>query len=153
MTSQPKYRGFVVLAMGLLLAMVLGLQAGPSPQAGHREEFPKPTFNDKGELIRPDISYREWVYVGTPLTPNELNPPEAPFPEFHNVYIHPDDFDHWKRPWVTAPEADTTPSEMSLDSFARLLTVKEKVPEEASLVVVMDTTSLLSAELLLENTP
>ena len=33
---------------------------------------------------------------GTPLTPNELNPPEAPFPEFHNVYIHPDDFDFWK---------------------------------------------------------
>ena len=42
--------------------------------------FPKPSYNDKGEMIRPDISYREWVYVGTPLTPNDLNPPEAPFP-------------------------------------------------------------------------
>ena len=61
------------------------------------EDFAKPTFNDDGELIRPDISYREWVYIGTPLTPNDLNPPEAPFPEGHNVYIHPDDFDHWKR--------------------------------------------------------
>ncbi len=60
-------------------------------------DFPKPSYNDKGEMIRPDISYREWVYVGTPLTPNELNPPEAPFPEFHNVYIHPSDFDHYKR--------------------------------------------------------
>ncbi len=60
-------------------------------------DFPKPSYNDKGEMIRPDLSYREWVYVGTPLTPNDLNPPEAPFPEFHNVYIHPSDFDHYKR--------------------------------------------------------
>jgi hypothetical protein len=29
------------------------------------EDFPKPTFNDNGELLRPDVSYREWVYVGT----------------------------------------------------------------------------------------
>lgn len=60
------------------------------------EDYPKPTFDADGKLNRPDISYREWVYVGTPLTPNDLNPPEAPFPEFHNVYIHPDDFKHWK---------------------------------------------------------
>jgi len=66
-----------------------------SAQAGDRV-LPKPSFNAEGELIRPDFRFREWVYIGTPLTPNELNPPEAPFPEFHNVYIHPDDFDHWK---------------------------------------------------------
>ena len=53
-------------------------------------------FNAAGELIRPE-GYRQWVYVGTPLTPNDLNPPEAPFPEFHNVYIHPDDFQHYQR--------------------------------------------------------
>jgi hypothetical protein len=60
-------------------------------------DFPKPSYNDKGEMIRPDISFREWVYVGTPLTPNSLNNGNAPFPEFHNVYIHPSDFDHYKR--------------------------------------------------------
>ena len=53
-------------------------------------------FNSAGELERPE-GYRQWVYVGTPLTPNDLNPPEAPFPEFHNVYIHPDDFSHYER--------------------------------------------------------
>ena len=26
-----------------------------------------------------------------------MNPPEAPFPEFHNVYIHPGDYDHYAR--------------------------------------------------------
>jgi hypothetical protein len=34
--------------------------------------------------------------MGTPLTPNDMNPPEAAFPEFHNVYIHPKDFAHYK---------------------------------------------------------
>ncbi len=84
-----------------LLVSVLALCAvlfGTTPLAVKAwEDFPKPSFNDKGQLIRPDVSYREWVYIGTPLTPNALNPPEAPFPEFHNVYIHPSDFDHWKR--------------------------------------------------------
>ncbi len=74
---------------------VLCLFGAASVQAGDRS-LPKPSFNAEGELIRPDFRFREWVYIGTPLTPNELNPPEAPFPEFHNVYIHPDDFDHWK---------------------------------------------------------
>ena len=51
-------------------------------------------FTDSNELIRPD-GYREWVYVGTPLTPNDLNPPEAAFPEFHSVYIDPVSYQHY----------------------------------------------------------
>lgn len=45
-------------------------------------------ISSDGKLQQPE-GYREWVYVGTPLTPNDLNPPEASFPEFHNVYIDP----------------------------------------------------------------
>lgn len=48
-----------------------------------------------GELERP-TGYREWVYVGTPLTPNDLNDGKAAFPEFHNVYIDPKSWAHWK---------------------------------------------------------
>lgn len=48
-----------------------------------------------GNLDRP-TGYREWVYVGTPVTPNDLNDGKAAFPEFHNVYIDPDSWDHWK---------------------------------------------------------
>jgi hypothetical protein len=70
-----------------------GMADGDEPAAASM--IPKPAFNAAGELERP-IGYRSWIYVGTPLTPNELNPPEAPFPEFHNVYIHPDDFAHWE---------------------------------------------------------
>ena len=46
------------------------------------------SFNQKGELIRP-TGYREWIYVGAPLTPNDMNNGKAAFPEFHNVYIDP----------------------------------------------------------------
>ena len=49
-----------------------------------------------GELERP-TGYREWVYVGTPVTPNELNNGKAAFPEFHNVYIDPESWAHWKK--------------------------------------------------------
>lgn len=53
-------------------------------------------FDDEGRLIRP-TGYRRWVYVGTPLTPNDMNPPEAPFPDFHNVYIDPVSFEHYEK--------------------------------------------------------
>ena len=88
--------------LGLIRRITIGAALGAicvlgaiAAEAGERA-LPKPSFNAVGELIRPDFRFREWVYIGTPLTPNDLNPPEAPFPEFHNVYIHPDDFDHWK---------------------------------------------------------
>ena len=76
----------------------LTLRGGSARAAtqGSRPMPPKPGYRPDGALIRPE-GYRQWVYVGTPLTPNELNPPEAAFPEFHNVYIHPSDFDHWKK--------------------------------------------------------
>ncbi len=53
-------------------------------------------FNADGELVRPE-GYREWVYVGTPVTPNDLNDGKAAFPEFHNVYIDPDSWAHYKQ--------------------------------------------------------
>lgn len=49
-----------------------------------------------GKLERPS-GYREWVFVGTPVTPNDLNDGKAAFPEFHNVYIDPDSWKHWKK--------------------------------------------------------
>ena len=49
-----------------------------------------------GQLERP-TGYREWVYVGTPVTPNDLNDGKAAFPEHHNVYIDPESWAHWKK--------------------------------------------------------
>lgn len=49
-----------------------------------------------GELERP-TGYREWIYVGTPVTPNDMNNGKAAFPEHHNVYIDPKSWAHWKK--------------------------------------------------------
>ncbi len=51
-------------------------------------------FNDDGKVQAPK-DYRRWIFVGAPLTPNALNDGEAPFPEFHNVYVEPSAFDHY----------------------------------------------------------
>ena len=67
-----------------------------SEMSAAQSTLPRPSFNAQGDIERPDDSYRQWVFVGTPLTPNSLNPPEAPFPDFHVVYIHPDDFGHYQ---------------------------------------------------------
>ena len=49
-----------------------------------------------GQLERP-TGFREWIYVGTPVTPNDMNGGKAAFPEFHNVYIDPKSWAHWKK--------------------------------------------------------
>jgi hypothetical protein len=49
-----------------------------------------------GQLERP-TGFREWVYVGTPVTPNDMNDGKAAFPEHHNVYIDPESWAHWKK--------------------------------------------------------
>ena len=78
---QNAFLGFAALA----LLMAAGVTAA--------EEFF--TIKD-GELERP-TGYREWVYVGTPVTPNDMNNGKAAFPEFHNVYIDPESWAHWKK--------------------------------------------------------
>jgi hypothetical protein len=93
------------LWVAVLAAIVVVAACAPAPEsenampdadeAAAASMLPKPAFNAAGELERA-VGYRKWVFVGTPLTPNDLNPPEANFPEFHNVYIHPDDFAHWE---------------------------------------------------------
>lgn len=50
----------------------------------------------QGQLERP-AGYREWIYVGAPVTPNDMNGGKAAFPEFHSVYIDPASWAHWKK--------------------------------------------------------
>ncbi len=53
-------------------------------------------YDTKGQLMRPE-DHREWIFVGAPVTPNELNDGKAAFPEFHNVYIDPTSFAAYKK--------------------------------------------------------
>src|SRR6202012_5215544 len=47
-----------------------------------------PQYTADGQLLLPK-NFHEWVFVGSPLTPNALNGGKANFPEYHNVYIEP----------------------------------------------------------------
>jgi hypothetical protein len=73
-----------------MAAVFLGALVGAA-QAAAEEHFQI----KEGELVRPE-GYREWVYVGTPVTPNDMNNGKAAFPEHHNVYIDPESWAHWK---------------------------------------------------------
>lgn len=53
-------------------------------------------FKFEGDMLIRPTDYRSWVYVGTPLTPNDMNNGKAAFPEFHNVYIDPISYKYWK---------------------------------------------------------
>lgn len=81
--------------VGAVSLGLIALGCAPSsPVAQTMEDQAR--FTDEGELIRPE-GWREWVYVGAPLTPNALNGGEAAFPEFHSVYIDPESWRHWQK--------------------------------------------------------
>lgn len=75
-------------AIALAAALAAGLSAA--------QDIQRASFNADGSVNVPE-NWRQWVFVGAPLTPNALNGGEAAFPEFHNVYIEPSAFDHWSR--------------------------------------------------------
>ncbi len=91
---RSKYLFVSVLACASLI-LLLSMMILAQPQAEAKEHA---KFDKDGNLIQPkDYEWRKWIYVGTPVTPNSLNPPEAPFPEFHNVYMDPNSFDHYSK--------------------------------------------------------
>jgi hypothetical protein len=67
----------------------------PSVRADHPKADSKPLveFTADGKVKQP-VGYRKWVYIGTPVTPNDMNDGEANFPEFHNTYMDPESFAH-----------------------------------------------------------
>lgn len=79
-------------AYGALMAG--GLLASLATLA-HGQEINRASFNPDGSVNTP-ANWREWVFVGAPLTPNALNDGAAAFQEYHNVYIEPSAYAHWK---------------------------------------------------------
>ena len=79
--------GFIaLLAAVFAFAFALPVEAAPDGA----------TFSPNGEMQIPK-DYRQWVFVGAPVTPNELNNGKAAFPEFHHVYIDPASFAAYKK--------------------------------------------------------
>jgi hypothetical protein len=90
---RTRIRVFLLAAAGVVGALtLLPMDQGV---AEHHENSAV-TFDSEGNLLRPE-GYREWIFVGTPVTPNEMNGGMAPFPEFHAVYIDPASWAHYKK--------------------------------------------------------
>lgn len=87
----------------IVIAAVLAAGVGVL-QAKADGKINSASYTATGEVKIP-VNWREWVYVGTPLTPNALNGGKAAFPEFHNVYIEPSAWAHYK---ATGKFADGT---------------------------------------------
>jgi hypothetical protein len=81
-----RYLGLLVIVAGAGL-----LAAGPflsnKSRAAAETQQSTAVFDSDGKLKLPNFSFRRWVLVGAPLTPNGLNNGKAGFPEYHNVYI------------------------------------------------------------------
>lgn len=81
----------VVLVAGAMLATDVFKSAEAQPASEWR-----PQWTAKGELILPR-DFHQWIFIGSPLTPHGLNGGKAGFPEYHNVYIHPEVFKAYRK--------------------------------------------------------
>jgi len=75
-----------IAAAALLLAFIT-----PATTSNAMAQGPSwgPKWTSDGKLILPE-GFHEWVFLGSPLTPHALNGGHAAFPEYHNVYVHPE---------------------------------------------------------------
>jgi hypothetical protein len=91
-----------VTAMVAILVGIAGLcyvaARAVAPSAARAADAPAAVveFTADGKLKQP-VGYRNWVYVGEIVTPNDLNGGEATFPEFHAVYMDPESFAEYEK--------------------------------------------------------
>jgi len=81
------------LASGAVATTVFAQQ---NSTTGESTKCYPPQYTASGDLILPK-NFHDWVYVGSPLTPNVLNNGKANFPEYHNVYIEPCSYEQYKK--------------------------------------------------------
>jgi len=100
-------------------ALVMAALIGASAAVFHNGPFAQQAKQPGGAQFTPDgkmklpTGYREWVFIGSPLTPNALNGGKASFPEFHNVYVERRNFDAYQKTG-TFPEGTVLVKELVL---------------------------------------
>ena len=75
----------LVSIIGIALAGA-GLRSYTTSAVAAQGQGAASVFRLDGKATVPP-GFRSWVLIGSSLTPNGLNQPEADFPEFHNSYI------------------------------------------------------------------
>jgi hypothetical protein len=74
---------FPIACAAAMLAVAL---TATCPARAQTNDNWKPVWTAGNQLQLP-VGYRQWIYLGSPVTPNGLNDNKAGFPELHNVYI------------------------------------------------------------------
>src|SRR5262247_3471537 len=85
-----------LVASGVIAAAFLVQSLSSSSAQTQARPRYLPEYTDSGDLVLPK-NFHEWIYVGSPLTPNALNGGQAGFPEYHNVYIEPGSYEIFKK--------------------------------------------------------
>jgi hypothetical protein len=84
-----------IVGIGLTFATAILFlsQSSDSELLAQQPETTKPLveFSADGKAKQP-VGYRNWVFIGAVVTPNDMNDGEASFPEFHSVYMDPESF-------------------------------------------------------------
>jgi Cytochrome P460 len=88
-------------------------QSHNKPTMAQAEQSGGAVFTPDGKMKLP-TGYREWVFIGAPVTPNALNNGEASFPEFHDVYVEKRNFDVYEKTG-DFPEGTVIVKELVLD--------------------------------------
>lgn len=85
-----------IRTLSAITLIAAGLANGAVAHAEGGRAIGAASFNGQGELQLPQ-GFREWMFIGAPLTPHGLNNGKAGFPEFHHVYVNPDAFAVYQR--------------------------------------------------------
>ncbi len=91
--DKQSFRSACIPAFLASIAVFVGIA-----NIAHAQSNPSwgPKWTRSGELVLPN-DYHEWIFLGSPLTPNALNGGKAAFPEYHNVYIQPEAYKSFRK--------------------------------------------------------
>ena len=91
--DKQSFRSACIPAFLASIAVFVGIA-----NIAHAQSNPSwgPKWTRSGELVLPN-DYHEWIFLGSPLTPNALNGGKAAFPEYHNVYVQPEAYKSFRK--------------------------------------------------------
>jgi Cytochrome P460 len=108
--AMRKYLATALVMAALIIASAAVFHNGPFAQQAKQPGGA--AFTPDGKMKLP-TGYREWVFLGSPTTPNGLNNGKANFPEFHNVYVERTNFEAYQKTG-TFPEGTVLVKELVL---------------------------------------
>lgn len=112
-SQHARRRGLKRIALTALASLALFTAASQLDRASAQMAASGGAQFDEANQTSIPEGFREWVFIGAPLTPNGLNGGAAGFPEYHHVYIEPGAYAEYKRTGEF-PEGTTIVKELVL---------------------------------------